>query len=192
MKLLILTTLLPTTLATLDPKTLNPTHLSLLSVLRTGIPSSFSAALPTASQDPQWYIDLPLDVKELLPQLYPLSTSTSTSPSPSASTAAVSDVPQLLESETPTSTTTQRLTSRTTTVVTRTVGRGNAGTGIGTGISGGVNGTGGLATSTSSSTATETAVPSGLFSAGAGRAVGVEVWAGVCWVGVGVGFFAFA
>jgi len=56
----------------IDPKTMDPTRLSVLSVLKTGIPCS--AHYPEATGEvEEWYSKLPADVKSLLPSLYPAS-----------------------------------------------------------------------------------------------------------------------
>lgn len=72
----------------IDPKTMDPTRLSVLSVLRTAIPSGSDFPKPTGDFEPDWYKNLPADVKSLLPSLYP-ATSTLTSTSTSTSTATV-------------------------------------------------------------------------------------------------------
>ncbi|KAF1830216.1 hypothetical protein BDW02DRAFT_112765 [Decorospora gaudefroyi] len=60
-----------------DPKTLDPIHFSVLSVLKTAIPTGPNPPMPTGDVLPAWYIDLPKDVKSLLPCLYPAATTTS-------------------------------------------------------------------------------------------------------------------
>lgn len=55
----------------IDPKTMDPTRLSVLSVLRTAIPSGSAFPRPTGDFQPEWYSKLPEDVKSLLPELYP-------------------------------------------------------------------------------------------------------------------------
>jgi hypothetical protein len=57
----------------IDPKTVDPTRLSVLSVLRTAIPSGPDFAQPTSDFEPEWYRKLPEDVKSLLPSLYPVT-----------------------------------------------------------------------------------------------------------------------
>lgn len=54
----------------IDPQTMDPTKLSVLSVLHTAVPTGLGA-LPTGDAMPAWYQQLPEDVKSLLPKLYP-------------------------------------------------------------------------------------------------------------------------
>jgi hypothetical protein len=75
----------------IDPKTMDPTRLSVLSVLRTAIPSGSDFPKPTGDFAPDWYKNLPEDVKSLLPSLYPAKlTMTSTSTTTSTATVHVS------------------------------------------------------------------------------------------------------
>jgi hypothetical protein len=75
----------------IDPKTMDPTRLSVLSVLRTAIPSGTDFPKPTGDFEPDWYKNLPADVKSLLPSLYPATlTLTSTSTTTSIATVHVS------------------------------------------------------------------------------------------------------
>jgi hypothetical protein len=85
--LLPLTALAPLTLATkarlaahdiqdlaaraIDPTTMDPVRLSVLSVMRTAIPSGTDFPKPTDGVEPEWWQKLPEDVKSLLPVLYP-------------------------------------------------------------------------------------------------------------------------
>ncbi|KAI4915493.1 hypothetical protein J4E90_003938 [Alternaria incomplexa] len=55
----------------IDPATMNPTLLSVLSVLKTAMPAGPNAPMPTGDLEPDWYQKLPGDVKSLLPELYP-------------------------------------------------------------------------------------------------------------------------
>lgn len=59
----------------IDPATMDPTKLSVLSVLKTAMPTATNAALPTGDSIPQWYQDLPADVMVLLAQMYPATPS---------------------------------------------------------------------------------------------------------------------
>ncbi|EUC36019.1 hypothetical protein COCVIDRAFT_65945, partial [Bipolaris victoriae FI3] len=61
----------------IDPADMNPTQLSILSVLKTAIPSGTSIPMPTGTSEPDWYKNLPDDVKSLLPQFYPATTTSS-------------------------------------------------------------------------------------------------------------------
>lgn len=55
----------------IDPTTMDPVRLSVLSVLRTAIPSGSDFPKPTDGAEPEWWQKLPADVKSLLPVLYP-------------------------------------------------------------------------------------------------------------------------
>ncbi|KAJ4322040.1 hypothetical protein N0V94_002619 [Neodidymelliopsis sp. IMI 364377] len=57
----------------IDPATMDPTKLSVLSVLKTAMPTATDATLPTGTAAPQWYKDLPADVMVLLAQMYPVT-----------------------------------------------------------------------------------------------------------------------
>ncbi|OSS49843.1 hypothetical protein B5807_06040 [Epicoccum nigrum] len=80
----------------IDPATMDPTKLSVLSVLKTAIPTptgtETAIALPTGDFTPQWYKDLPADVIVLLAQMYP-ATPTSASSTSATSTSAAATVP---------------------------------------------------------------------------------------------------
>lgn len=75
----------------MDPATMDPARLSVLSVLKTAMPSptgtATDIALPTGDVAPQWYKDLPADIMVLLAQMYPATP-----------TAAVSETSPLAES----------------------------------------------------------------------------------------------
>ncbi|KAF9699571.1 hypothetical protein EKO04_002575 [Ascochyta lentis] len=57
----------------MNPATMDPTKLSVLSVLKTAMPTATGTdvVLPTGEATPQWYKDLPADVMVLLAQMYP-------------------------------------------------------------------------------------------------------------------------
>jgi hypothetical protein len=75
----------------IDPKTMDPTRLSVLSVLRTAVPSGSAFPQPTGDAKPDWYQKLPEDVKSLLPLLYPAAaTSASSSATVTVSNAVLS------------------------------------------------------------------------------------------------------
>lgn len=61
----------------MDPAAMDPTKLSVLSVLKTAMPMPTGTAteivLPTGDIAPQWYKDLPADVMVLLAQMYPMT-----------------------------------------------------------------------------------------------------------------------
>jgi hypothetical protein len=68
----------------IDPKYLDPTRLSVLSILKTAIPSGSAFPQPTGDFEPDWYKSLPANVKSLLPKLY-----SAPAPSPSANVAVL-------------------------------------------------------------------------------------------------------
>ncbi|USP77199.1 hypothetical protein yc1106_04473 [Curvularia clavata] len=94
----------------IDPSTMDPALLSLLMVLKTAMPSGTNVPLPTGTSEPDWYKNLPDNIKSSLHQYYPATaTSSSSSSSSSSSTSqvtstAVSSSSQASESVTPTST----------------------------------------------------------------------------------------
>ncbi len=79
----------------MDPATMDPTKLSVLSVLKTAMPTSTGTdteiILPTGEAVPQWYTELPEDVKVLLAQMYP-ATSTTAAAVVSETTAVTSSM----------------------------------------------------------------------------------------------------
>ena len=84
----------------IDPATMDPTKLSILSVLKTAVPTltGTELALPTGNSirtgdfSAQWLQDLPPDVLILLAQMYPTThTSETAAPATSTSDAAVSE-----------------------------------------------------------------------------------------------------
>ncbi|KAA8616791.1 hypothetical protein PtrSN002B_003623 [Pyrenophora tritici-repentis] len=56
----------------LDPATMDPTRFSILKVLKSAMPSGTDVPMPKADFEPEWYQKLPVDVKEMLPGLYPV------------------------------------------------------------------------------------------------------------------------
>jgi hypothetical protein len=94
----------------IDPQTMDPTRLSILSVLKTAMPSGLDVPEPTGSIEPEWYKDLPENVKSLLPILYPHVTSVSVASVPAetgvcsfesvSETPAPASSPTLLEAST--------------------------------------------------------------------------------------------
>lgn len=71
----------------IDPANMNPTQLSVLSVLKTALASVSlpSTPLPSDAPEPEWFAKLPKDVKSLLPEFYPAT--------PVVSVAAVDATP---------------------------------------------------------------------------------------------------
>lgn len=183
--ILILTTIVTGTLATtgkfinlrpnalmqraIDPTTMDPTRLSVLSVLKTAMPTGTTAVMPTDTEEPQWYAQLPEDVKSLLPVLYPAT------PVESATVSQTSSIPPAHISLTKTPefapTTVSNLSDAP------------------------LHPTGGVATSSVNGTVSAdkpSPTSSEYFSTGARTDVEMEKFAGVLWVVVGAGFFLLA
>ncbi|KAF3034738.1 hypothetical protein E8E11_004518 [Didymella keratinophila] len=164
----------------IDPATMDPTKLSVLSVLQTAMPTPTGTetdiVLPTSDIAPQWYKDLPADVMVLLAQMYPAT------PTTADSTASV---------------TASAAASQTTLSVTATgVGYSNGSVVVSTGLlSPNVTGITGGTTATASSTGDPTGKP-GLelpgTSAGTRGAVPTEVLSAVIGLSVAAVFFLFA
>jgi hypothetical protein len=76
----------------IDPKTMDPTRLSVLSVLKTAIPTGSNFPQPTGGFEPEWFSKLPADVKSLLPSLYPAAAVASEAASSASTTASSSAV----------------------------------------------------------------------------------------------------
>lgn len=76
----------------MDPATMDPTKLSILSVLKTAMPSPTGTVtdivLPTGDPAPQWYKDLPADVMVLLAQMYPATPTAAAAVSETAAASA--------------------------------------------------------------------------------------------------------
>ncbi|CAO2656763.1 Nn.00g055660.m01.CDS01 [Neocucurbitaria sp. VM-36] len=77
----------------IDPKTMDPTQLSVLSVLRTAMPTGPDTPLPTGDYEPEWYQKLPAEVKSLLPSLYPAATIATATDSSTTMHEVVSSTP---------------------------------------------------------------------------------------------------
>ncbi|KAI8940320.1 hypothetical protein NX059_004014 [Plenodomus lindquistii] len=91
----------------IDPATMNPTQLSVLSVLKTALSGVSLPPAPTASNapDPEWFTSLPADIKSLLPVLYPATAiAVEATPTPSSSSIefGVATAPSLTLSPSPT------------------------------------------------------------------------------------------
>ncbi|RMZ66698.1 hypothetical protein GMOD_00002058 [Pyrenophora seminiperda CCB06] len=56
----------------LDPATMDPARFSVLKVLKSAMPSGTNVPMPNADFKPEWYQKLPTDVKQLLPDFYPV------------------------------------------------------------------------------------------------------------------------
>lgn len=156
----------------IDPATMDPTKLSVLSVLKTAMPTAADAALPTGTASPQWYKDLPADVMVLLAQIYPaISTA-----------ASASNATSFLAQETASVSLNQ--TTLTKTLEEMPTATGNAAAMSSGSLVGGVaNGT--LAMGLPSATQS-------VISTGAKNVVGMGRWSFVVGMGVAMCFFAFA
>lgn len=84
----------------MDPATMDPAKFSVLSVLKTAMPTPTGTAtdivLPTGDIAPQWYKDLPADVMVLLVQMYPVTPTAAVSetalPAPSGYSSSLQGV----------------------------------------------------------------------------------------------------
>ncbi|KAI4661750.1 uncharacterized protein J4E78_004539 [Alternaria triticimaculans] len=76
----------------IDPATMNPTLLSVLSVLKTAMPTGPNAPMPTGDMEPNWYQKLPGDVKSLLPELYPAAAVATSEAGAGVSASTITDV----------------------------------------------------------------------------------------------------
>jgi hypothetical protein len=174
-----------------DPKTMDPTRLSVLSVLRTAIPSGSDFPRPTGDFEPEWYQKLPEDVKSLLPSLYPAPASaTSELVSLFALTAVAATPSPILTPQSQPVTSTSTTTSTTRVTVTKTVYH-KPSLSTGTGVPS--NGSSMIPIPTNGTMPTGLPSPSpSLFTGGANTVVKVETLAALAWVGVAAGFVLFA
>ncbi|KAJ8115484.1 hypothetical protein OPT61_g2891 [Boeremia exigua] len=167
----------------IDPATMDPTKLSVLSVLKTAIPTPTGTdiVLPTGDAAPQWYKDLPADVMVLLAQMYPAA------PTTAATTSETTTVPSSVGSSAMQETAGVSVSQTTLTVTlelgpTPTAALNNT---LSTGSSGG----------TSANNTISTALPSSTQSAistGAKTTVGAGKWSVVMGLGVAAVFCLFA
>lgn len=185
----------------MDPATMDPTKLSVLSVLKTAMPTPTGTAtdivLPTGDVAPQWYKDLPADVMVLLAQMYPATPTAAVSETAllvanTSSTSIQDSIVSLTASQT-TLTRTLELAPATLTATASGTGYSNGSTVVSTGSLFGNNTNG--KTATASGTGVATGAP-GLTlpgtSAGAKNTVGVGVWSVVMGLGVAAAFCLFA
>ncbi|KAH7399309.1 hypothetical protein BKA66DRAFT_160644 [Pyrenochaeta sp. MPI-SDFR-AT-0127] len=184
---------------TIDPKTMDPTQLSVLSVLRTAIPTGPNIALPTGDFEPEWYAKLPADIKSLLPSLYPAkvvvaaATATATSDGPTPVPESVIQTPvapvasslAILSTSLPLS---SALVSSAPANASAYVPTTTTGINATTAASATRSTNGTLPSVTPPASPT----PSGSFSTGTKAVIKTELLAGVIWVSVGAAFFLFA
>lgn len=162
----------------IDPATMDPTKLSVLSVLKTAIPTATGTniVLPTGDVMPQWYKDLPADVMVLLVQMHPATATAAVS----EASSAVANISSALA---------QGTFAASQTTLTRTMEQVPTATANSTSLSTGppndttANGT--LSTSSPSPTRSS-------FSTGAKNAVGAGQWSVLMGASVAVCFFLFA
>jgi hypothetical protein len=155
----------------IDPATMDPTRFSVLSVLKTAIPTSPNTPMPTGDYEPEWYEKLPDDFKSLLQVLYPVAALATPGVSVSQTPAVVESSVAAVQSETKTYTDT---TATAVTLYSGLVPNNTVPT----------TGTGTLATASANTT--------NFLSVGARLAVKTEALAVIAWIGVGAGFFLFA
>ena len=168
----------------IDPSTMDPTKLSVLSVLKTAMPSATGTdiVLPTGDVAPQWYKDLPADVKVLLAQMYPATPTAgalvSQTGSVSASVSGTESVKEMASASV-----SQTTLTRTLELVPTPTATSNGTLSTGSSSGNAANGT----LSTGSPSPTQSA-----FSTGAKNIVGTEKWSVVMTLGVAAVFCFFA
>ncbi|KZM25622.1 uncharacterized protein EKO05_0001943 [Ascochyta rabiei] len=162
----------------MDPATMDPTKLSVLSVLKTVMPTATGTdvVLPTGGATPQWYKDLPADVMVLLVQMYPVAQVAAVSGTSSIAANASSSLAQ--------ETLAASQTTRTRSLELVSTATGNA-TSLSTGSSNNVAANGTLPTGAPSPSKST-------FSTGAKNTVRLESWSFVLALGVTACFFALA
>ncbi|KAJ4382788.1 hypothetical protein N0V86_002011 [Didymella sp. IMI 355093] len=146
----------------IDPATMDPIKFSVLSVLKTAMPTPTGTAtdivLPTGDVAPQWYKDLPADVMVLLAQMYPATSAAAVSETAlSATTVSSSSIQDSTASATASAIASQTTLAKTLEVASVTPSASVLGTGYSngsavvstgllspnaTGITGGTTGTG--------------------------------------------------
>jgi hypothetical protein len=202
----------------IDPATMDPTRLSVLSVLKTAIPTSPNSPMPTGDYEPAWYQALPQDVKSLLPALYPVvavaTSEVSVSQTPESAVAAVQSTftdatmaSSAVDSPAPTSTTSLAASSSasnsaistpwtsqvtlTKTLQYASLPASSASASALPLYSGLVLNTTTQATGTGGVLPSASATSTNFLSAGAKTSIRTEILAAVAWVSVGAGFFLF-
>lgn len=165
----------------LDPATMDPTKLSVLSVLKTAMPTATGTdiVLPTGDATPQWYKDLPADVMVLLAQMYPATSDAAVSETPSAAVNTSSSLPQ----ETASTLASQTTITRSLELLPTAVAAGNGTLSTDTPNDNSTNGT----LTTGSPSPTQSA-----SSSGAKKTAGTGKWSIVTGLLVAACFFAFA
>ncbi|KAF1839968.1 uncharacterized protein K460DRAFT_421633 [Cucurbitaria berberidis CBS 394.84] len=206
----------------IDPIIMDPTQLSVLSVLRTAMPTASDTPMPQDDFEPEWYQNLPQDVKSLLPSLYPATTTATPTDRATSVTEVVSQTPVPYAASSigeslsllPSSTVLVSSTLANTGTVNDTLPVTSAPTSTSIPASSslwtsqttvtktlqyapttptGKNSTWITASANGTlPTASPLPSPSGSFSAGAKTAVKMETLAAIVWISVGVGFFIFA
>ncbi|KAF2627773.1 hypothetical protein BU25DRAFT_458185 [Macroventuria anomochaeta] len=167
----------------IDPATIDPTKLSVLSVLKTAMPTGTGTdiVLPTGDVAPQWYKDLPADVMVLLAQMYPatptvaVAMSQTTNASLNGTEIAVQKTASVSESQT-TLTRTLELVPTSTAAANKTLSTGSP-------------------SDNSTNVTLSTGAPSptqSVFSIGAKNTVGTGKWSVVMGLGVAAVFCFFA
>jgi hypothetical protein len=196
----------------IDPQTMDPTRLSVLKVLKTAMPTDPNVPMPTGDNNPEWYEQLPEDVKDLLPALYGMkaviaAASSAADAAMSSATALTSSVaiessssgtvdtvsassptPSVSASTSTSSNSSTSLLSPGTSQTTVTKTLQHASTGIAVPTNGSANGTLGTPTASLSPTA------SNLLSTGVNTATAIRIenLAAAVWLALGTGFFLFA
>ncbi|KAJ4372215.1 hypothetical protein N0V83_003989 [Neocucurbitaria cava] len=161
----------------IDPKTMDATQLSVLSVLRTAMPTGVDTPLPTGDFEPEWYQKLPADVKSLLPSLYPEAAAATVDTTTTTTTTRTTTVTTRRPTSAQGEVTAQDVLPTATAAANATTAPWATGSGTGS-----ANGTLSIAAP----------LPSEFFGTGTKTGVKMEVLTAVMWVGVGMGFCIFA
>lgn len=186
----------------MDPQTMDPMRLSVLSVLKTAMPTEADAPMPTGDNSPKWYQDLPADVMVLLAQMYPAtlpaSEAVSATPGAVSATSALAAGSSLSSNES--SSTSQAMSGSATSTASlqpTTTGQIMATSTdqiMSTGTRGGASSTASASSNGTMSSGTRTPTPnaSNLPSASTRTIIRTDVLATVLGFGVGACFFMFA
>jgi hypothetical protein len=187
----------------IDPATMNPTLFSVLSVLKTGMPTGPNVPMPTGDFIPDWYQNLPGDVKRLLPSFYPVAAAAASATSDAQIVSQVSAVESSVSVASVSSLTSSSLLSASSsssssnaddTSSTPSMSQyASAATDTVLASSLVPHSNSALQTATpSAALASLAATPPNSLSTGARFAVKIETLAVVAWLSVGAGFFIFA
>ncbi|KNG46619.1 hypothetical protein TW65_06845 [Stemphylium lycopersici] len=203
----------------IDPATMDPTQFSILSVLKTAMPTGPNMPMPSRGVEPVWYKELPEDVKVLLPKFYPVvadagmgdggdseaSTTVGdrTSKSEETSVVATSEGMRVLVSTSPSSpsTLTSTLntapssfpsTNHTASTTTSSYSSSPSSSSSSSPTLSLLSSPPSAPTTTASSSPLTSATPSTPFNAGAKASVHTVLLTAVAWISLAMGFYIFA